>query len=388
MRKHGCNNQDYMRIYGNQVQQVVHQECIRCIEKVALLPVASSLYEHQGTLVQCVDSAREYNQLGLTHKAACIVDFCHSLLDYGKVFLEGAAEGALGAVRSCYEHPLQTALCCAVGEYVLAYNLLKVLGTVAEIGVTALYDGEKALEKWDDFVAPVVRVASALYNKEVSLRDAIKGSAHFIACWKTESKLLRGLGGFFNGAKKKSLAFAAKNPDATPEHYMATPEGYFFRVARVAENNKVAKNIKCVRAEPKREIILPRVKTYEQARNKGLEIIGEVDRHTGIPMTGKQGSVDGKLCGRRWHGYKVTLRLDHDDVKGAHINVTDCREGKRLAYAIPFEGSIELIESLCKRWNTRACLEEAKNIFEKVGDVGGLSDVEAGLNILNERNLW
>lgn len=100
------------------------------------------------------------------------------------------------------------------------------------------------------------------------------------------------------------------------------------------------------RSAGKREIVLPKVATYEHARNKALEIIGEVDVHSGKPMIGKMGVCQGKVAGRKWHGEKVTLRLDYDPVKGPHINATDYRDGKSLSLALPFEGTEETVKSL------------------------------------------
>lgn len=104
-------------------------------------------------------------------------------------------------------------------------------------------------------------------------------------------------------------------------------------------------------SENKREIILPKVKTYEQARNQALEIIGEVDVHTGEKIIGRIGIGKGKVVGRRWHNGKVTMRLDYDPNKGPHINVTDYRVAKGVdgkSIAIPFEGTIEIVQALLK----------------------------------------
>lgn len=104
-----------------------------------------------------------------------------------------------------------------------------------------------------------------------------------------------------------------------------------------------------------REKILPKVATYEQARNKALEIIGEVDHTTSRPHFGKMGVCEGKIAGRDWHGFDVTIRLDYDPIKGPHINVTDWRSGKGssgISIAIPFEGDEETVRTLLKHLNS------------------------------------
>lgn len=58
------------------------------------------------------------------------------------------------------------------------------------------------------------------------------------------------------------------------------------------------------REEPKREKILPKVETYEQARNKALEIIGDVDPHTSMKHFGRIKDFKGLVVGRRWHRKK------------------------------------------------------------------------------------
>lgn len=51
---------------------------------------------------------------------------------------------------------------------------------------------------------------------------------------------------------------------------------------------------------------------------------------------------------------KVIMRLDWDEYKGAHINVTDFRLGKGtrgVAIAIPFKGDLKKVLSLLRSFN-------------------------------------
>lgn len=100
-----------------------------------------------------------------------------------------------------------------------------------------------------------------------------------------------------------------------------------------------------------REVVLPKVQTYEQARNKALEIIGKVDQRTGMPHVGNLRVGAGQIVGRKWHGQKVMLRLDYDPIKGSHINVTDFRMGKGangVRVAITFEGNELTVKNLLR----------------------------------------
>jgi len=136
-----------------------------------------------------------------------------------------------------------------------------------------------------------------------------------------------------------------------------------------------------------REIILPKVETYEQARNKALEIIGEVDHNTIEPRLGKMHPpCKNKIVGSQWHGEKVIIRLDYDPVKGAHINATDYRNGKGrngVSVAIPFEGGITEVENLLKHLNTKSNLEWARSRYDQMGNDDDKEIVEEALKNLS-----
>lgn len=144
----------------------------------------------------------------------------------------------------------------------------------------------------------------------------------------------------------------------------------------------------CGRAKEKskRESIRPQVQTYEQARNQAYEIIKDIDPHAGEPHIGTVGVGLGKIVGRSWYGDKVIVRLDWDEVVGPHINVTDYREGKGIkgkVVAIPFEGTLETVQSLLSHLNTKASLEAAKSIFEKTENIKDLTAMIEALKHLN-----
>lgn len=125
----------------------------------------------------------------------------------------------------------------------------------------------------------------------------------------------------------------------------------------------------------RREQVLPQVETYEQARNKALEIIGDVDQSTATPHIGRLGVGKGKITGLDWHDGKVTLRLDWDLTKGPHINITDYRMGSGTSgksIAIPFQGDLDLVKSLLRHLNTTDSIDAAIEILKKLNEAKSL----------------
>lgn len=217
---------EYQMCYGNQLQQVIHQECIDGIGRLAGLPETSVVYSYKDSMTLCFDAARAYNQAGAADKATAIADFCWTLLDYGKAIAEGAVAGVVSAVEDLIEHPGQALLCVVAGKYVLAYQLGKILCNVADIGLTYAFDAERGKKKWDEYVAPATQLIAAISNKEISVRDGLKGATQFAMQLKAQDKLLRGMNRFCTTAKDRALEFAKNNPLVMPEQYMVTPEGY------------------------------------------------------------------------------------------------------------------------------------------------------------------
>ncbi|MDZ5610659.1 pre-toxin TG domain-containing protein, partial [Bacillus pseudomycoides] len=125
---------------------------------------------------------------------------------------------------------------------------------------------------------------------------------------------------------------------------------------KVGELEKKAKNLeKAAKGSRSGEIILDKVKTYEQARNQAMDILGDLG--TGSkPFKGslKTSAGYGKVIGRQTADNKARWRLDYDPSKGLHINVEDFRNGKGAnakKYVIPIEGNEETFKSLLKHLN-------------------------------------
>lgn len=219
----------YISCYGNQLQQAFHQECIDILERTVHIAPESSVFVYKQAIADCVEAAREYNQAGLVHHASSILDFCWTLLDYGSAIVEGAVEGLVSAVRDIVEHPVHTVLCAIAGQYVLAYQLSKIVCNLAEIGITYTVDPERGIQKWDDYFEPVNHIIDAIQKKEITVRDSLKGATALAVGLKAQSKLLGGLNKFYNATKTKALEWAQKNPLLTPQEYVTTSEGSLFK---------------------------------------------------------------------------------------------------------------------------------------------------------------
>ncbi|KXY66320.1 S-layer homology domain-containing protein [Bacillus cereus] len=103
------------------------------------------------------------------------------------------------------------------------------------------------------------------------------------------------------------------------------------------------------------EIVLDKVQTYEQARNKAMSLLGDLGADSQpFIRTMEKSAGYGKIVGRKTADNKARWRLDYDPNKGMHINVEDFRNGKKeqaIKYAIPFEGNEETFKALLKHLN-------------------------------------
>lgn len=104
-----------------------------------------------------------------------------------------------------------------------------------------------------------------------------------------------------------------------------------------------------------RETALPKVSTYEQARNQAQKILGDLGSDSKPWIGGMEKSAGyGKVIGRLSADGKKGWRLDWDANKGMHINIVDYTAGKgdkAIKYYIPFEGNEDTFRSLLKMLN-------------------------------------
>ncbi|WP_148082105.1 hypothetical protein, partial [Streptomyces botrytidirepellens] len=104
---------------------------------------------------------------------------------------------------------------------------------------------------------------------------------------------------------------------------------------------------------PRKEIVLKPFDNFEQARNKALNLLGEVDSGTRVPLVGRlesSPSTYNKTVGftTRVDGVFKQFRMDFDPEKGPHINVMIGKGSSGQKWAVPWNGSeadlIKLLE--------------------------------------------
>ncbi len=107
---------------------------------------------------------------------------------------------------------------------------------------------------------------------------------------------------------------------------------------------------------PKVEQILPRVHTWEQARNLAIKNVGNLGMDS-KPVVGRLeiSSGHGKIIGRQSADGKKGWRLDYDPEKGTHINTWDFTQGKgpgkAIKQVIPFNGNEKDFQIILKQLN-------------------------------------
>lgn len=103
------------------------------------------------------------------------------------------------------------------------------------------------------------------------------------------------------------------------------------------------------------EIIVDDHVTYEPARNKALELLGEIDQSTRMPYVSRMEaatSTYGKVVGftTRVNGEFKRFRMDWDPEKGPHINVEVGKGETRRKWAVTWNGSeadfMKLLDSI------------------------------------------
>lgn len=220
----------FTKCFGNNLQHAIHQESLDLLNHIEHLSPTSVLYDHQEALIDFTVAMVDYNHTGHTDKAAIIADFCWTLLDYGQAIAEGTAIGIQSAVTDILNNPIEATLSIVASKPLLAYQLSKVLYNVADIGFTAMTNLNQAKDKWNHYAEPLNNVINKVFNKEISLRDAVKNSTAVVVSLTAQSKLLGGLGKFCNTIKQKATRFAQNNISSfTIQQYLSTPEGYLLR---------------------------------------------------------------------------------------------------------------------------------------------------------------
>jgi hypothetical protein len=215
LRKLDVHSGTYHVCFGNQLQHVLHQECVDLIERIAQLKPDSPIFEYQSALAYCIDAAQTYNKVGRTYNASMIADFCYTLFDYTKAVLEGARDGLVGVGQQALNNPLQTVasvtLFVAAAEYMLAYQLGKIVYGVLNLTVNAVINPEKAQKTWDGYITPISNLIDALKNKQISLRDGIRAGTALAVSMKAQSMLAKGCEKLYSVARIQVLEFVTQN---------------------------------------------------------------------------------------------------------------------------------------------------------------------------------
>jgi|GEM_PF-4744395 len=226
----------FTQCYGNPYQYCLHQEAIALLEHVGKGSAHTIAYQHRYTVTHFVEVACEYNQAGECYKAVPILDFCWTLLSWGRQIICGAAEGAIcGVINAAIDtitHPIETGISMVLGNGVmLTYQLSKIIYTVADLSITAIINPTAGKEKWESYLEPINQLLDAIDRKKIGLKEASKAATQFGVQWYTQVKLLGCLRTFYDGIKASVVAYMSK--DAAPEldQYLATPDSQLCKAA-------------------------------------------------------------------------------------------------------------------------------------------------------------
>src|SRR5581483_4384754 len=203
LKKYGYDITCFTQSYGHHLRHTIHQESLDLLNRIDTLSSDSILYDHQEALVDFTVAMANYNHENETDKALHIGDFCWTLLDYGQAIAEGIVLGAYSAATDLLHNPLEASLNIIIGKQVLAYQLCKVLFNVADISITALISTDQAKNKWYKYTEPLNNIINHINEKNLSMRDLLKGGTAFIVGYKAQSTFFNGLGKFCNTIQQK-----------------------------------------------------------------------------------------------------------------------------------------------------------------------------------------
>lgn len=238
LTQHQQNPSAYATSTGHQLQQVLQQECVDLLTQTAGLTPLSPLYQHQQALLDFVSAANAYNHAGGAHQAAQINDLCWSLLEYGQAVTDGVVQGLNSVAQTIVDHPIETLAYAVAGEYLLAYQLGRVVHDLAGIGIVALRDPAQAQAQWDDYIAPLTQLIQTIQQRELSVTEAVKTGTSLAVAWRAQGRLLKGLNKFYSTTKTQALQFAKQHPTVLPQQYLATAEG---QVLKAVDPNKLSR---------------------------------------------------------------------------------------------------------------------------------------------------
>jgi filamentous hemagglutinin len=130
----------------------------------------------------------------------------------------------------------------------------------------------------------------------------------------------------------------------------------------IGVNLKAGKNVDVLKVDQKvikknvsREIEIPKVNNFEQARNVALKETN-LNGSNSIPVICRLpcSAGNGMVVGRKSQDGKLIWRLDYDPIKGPHINIEDYRLGKgdkAIKKYVQFDGNEETFKLYLKQLN-------------------------------------
>ena len=249
-----CSPGKYTTCYGNQLQQVIHQDCIDLLQDTAAMPLHSPFREHTSALVDLVDAAREYNQAGECTNAIEINDLCCVMVSYGQAIAQGAVQGLAGVVEYSIEHPIETVAMVVAPEAALMYQLGKVVHDVAKIGIAYVHDRQAGKEQLTDYIAPLTDLINACNNNQLTGPEIAQGAVQFAVGWKAHNKLLGGLGTLYGGVRNKAGGFLKQNRTTTLQEYVQTTEGQLLRVVNPETEREYEKLIELSKQQGQKKL--------------------------------------------------------------------------------------------------------------------------------------
>ncbi len=137
-------------------------------------------------------------------------------------------------------------------------------------------------------------------------------------------------------------------------------------------NDKSGPKIK-PRTEPKWEKpYIPQATNFVDVQTEVVsKFISDVDKSTAAPFVctfdpkGAKNVCCDKIAGIQWHEGKVVLRVDFDEAKGAHFNLSDCRSGKKVKLAVPLEGGEAAVAEFLVLLNNPETITAALEMYKK-----------------------
>jgi hypothetical protein len=387
---HSLSQQEFMAHYANALQNYV-EKTLSAKQTAQFVATITTLAAGQDVEIaqQSAATALDNNFLVLAAYGITAASTAYSAYNIYKSYEnEGAIAGlkqlgieiaynaaghAIGRVGGMVYPSIKAATIAALDE-MPAIKML--LGDVAEQLVIA---AEKINQT--SIGQAVSKVEAKLMEQEAKLLQklGIKGAA--------QSK---------NYGQEQTSTIESAAELTEKEVYAVTPEGIVVKVPKEAPELGVLRESKNVSKQGSKaatqasaqisgEKILPKMKTYDEARNKALELIGKVDSQSGIPHIGRIKACKDKLCGMRWENDKVIIRLDYDPVKGPHLNVDDYRKACSNSFVVPFEGDEKTVKSLLKHLNTKASLEQAKSIYNQTNNEKDLCRITDMIKNFNKK---